>query len=224
MTVGEGWFEFQFSFVRHSIAHDIIKIKVNTLRPWKEEGKRKKHFCGPSSLCLLFCLLLLLTLFCSHPDTVYPYIFISKSISHQQLEHKQGKDPPTPPGLFENGNVYSLHNVWGRAESSLNPELHFNLIEACHQISGLCFQWLCGRSHVGGMTTKDKTTAYLLISASKWWNTAIFLLFGGFKLDLKKGERIRVEEASFLSTFTSPSLRFAPNVFLICGMNLFAGK
>lgn len=108
----------------------------------KGRRKEEKHFCGPSSLwCLLFCLLLPLTLFCSHPDTVYPYIFISKSISHQQLEHKQGKDPPTPPGLFENGNVYSLHNVWGRAESSLNPELHFNLIEACHQISGLCFQW-----------------------------------------------------------------------------------
>lgn len=33
---------------------------------------------------------------------------------------------------------------WGREESSLNPgaSFFFNLIEACHTISGLCFQWL----------------------------------------------------------------------------------
>lgn len=77
----------------------------------------------------------------------------------------------------------------GRIESYLNPELHFNLIEACHQIFGIVLSVViqdCGCCYVGGLTTKEKTTAYLLISyfclktvkhvnpLAVWWFQIIF--------------------------------------------------
>lgn len=68
----------------------------------------------------------------SPPNVVYQYYHFNLKL----LTRKKG--------YFEDAVVYSLHNVWVRVESSLNPELNFNLIEACHQISGLCFQWLPG--------------------------------------------------------------------------------
>lgn len=43
----------------------------------------------------------------------------------------------------KNGVVYSLHNILGERRELFKPGASFfNLIEACHTISGLCFQWL----------------------------------------------------------------------------------
>lgn len=93
----------------------------------------------------------------------------------------------------------------GEAESCLNPEPHFNLIEACHQIYGWCSQCLLrtvGAAMWEEWQQKEKTGTYFLLLFSSeckklnltvvwWWGCKIYFKERG-------GKKMREEGAGFL--------------------------